>query len=245
MSRLTLGQKAQRVLELLFGLRNARIASTLAAHGFTEKDLDEGWSLLKALTENRLANVPPPPADPSLLIRVDQWENMWFPIAQASLQYSFPEAYAWMFNNLHQTDGVDVLVSVGTFIDRFGKLASQKDVKDAAAAHKRLVERGLGVATIDEAQQLLKAAGTISREPPPPAIDPEQQRAAEDALWHWYLEWSGIARTVIKDRRLLRRLGFLQDTSSGSAPQTDAAQTDAAAPAPAAAPVPTNGASAS
>ncbi len=238
MSRLTLGQKAQRVLELLFGMRNARIASLLAAHGFTEKDLDKGWTLLKALTENRLANVPPPPADPSILLRVDQWENMWFPIAEASLQYSYPEAYDYLFNNLHQTDGVDVLVSVGTFIDRFNQLASQKNVKDAAAAHKRLVERGLNKATVDEAEQLLKAAGTISKQVPPPAIDPKQQQAAEDALWHWYLEWSGIARVVIKDRRLLHQLGFLHaDSSSSSAEETSAQQA-------AAAPAPTNGAAA-
>lgn len=35
-------------------------------------------------------------------------------------------------------------------------------------------------------------------------------KPAEDALWSWYLEWSTIARTVITDRRLLRRLGFLR-----------------------------------
>ncbi len=233
MSSFTLGQKAQRVLELLFGMRNARIASLLAAHGFTEKDLDKGWALLKALTENRLANVPPPPADPSILLRVDQWENMWFPIAEASLEYNFPEAYAWLFNNLHQTDGVDVLVSVGTFVDRFNQLASQKDVKDAAAAHKRLVERGLGKAVVDEAQQMLKAAGSIStKQPPAPAVSPEDQQAAEDAMWHWYLEWSGIARAAIKDHRLLRQLGFMRPDTASASTQDIGAEPAATAPAP-------------
>jgi hypothetical protein len=39
MARLTLGQKADRVLKLLLGLRNARIAEALSAHGFTNEDL--------------------------------------------------------------------------------------------------------------------------------------------------------------------------------------------------------------
>lgn len=234
MSALTLGQKAQRVLKLLFGMRNARIASLLAAHGFTEKDLDEGWSLLRALTKNRLSSVTAAPPDPSILVRLDDWENMWFPIAEASLEYNFPAAYAWMFNNLHQTDGMDVLVSVGTFIERFNKLASKKDVKDAAAAHQRLVDRGFSKAIVNDAQALLDAAGTISKDPPPPDITPEDQQAAEDALWHWYLEWSQIARTVIKNRRLLRDLGFLQPDGSPAAEP----------PAPPATTAPTNGAAA-
>ena len=33
---------------------------------------------------------------------------------------------------------------------------------------------------------------------------------AEKRLWSWYLEWSVIARAAIRDRRLLRSLGFLR-----------------------------------
>ena len=46
MAKLTIGQKAERVLELLMGLRHPRVASTLAAYGFTEADLKSatsGW----------------------------------------------------------------------------------------------------------------------------------------------------------------------------------------------------------
>ena len=28
------------------------------------------------------------------------------------------------------------------------------------------------------------------------------------AMWDWYLEWSAIARGIIRDRRQLRALGF-------------------------------------
>jgi hypothetical protein len=32
---------------------------------------------------------------------------------------------------------------------------------------------------------------------------------AGDELWAWYLEWSQIIRTAVKNRRLLQQLGFL------------------------------------
>ncbi len=38
---------------------------------------------------------------------------------------------------------------------------------------------------------------------------------AERELWAWYLEWSAIARNAIKQRSLLKKLGFLQDDGHG------------------------------
>jgi hypothetical protein len=35
-------------------------------------------------------------------------------------------------------------------------------------------------------------------------------------LWGWYLEWSAIARVAVRDRRLLRALGFLNTTRLGA-----------------------------
>ncbi len=220
------------------GARNARVASILAAHGFTKKDLDEGWKRLAALTDNRMDNLPPPPADPHLVVELDAWENTWFPIAGASLEFRYPDVHAWLFNNLHQTDGLDVLVSVGTFLKRLGQLPSQKDLQDAGPARKLLETRGLNASTVKEAQDLLDRAGTISKEPPSPAVTPEQTAAAETALWGWYLEWSTIARTVIDDRRLLRLLGFLTRDYSVATDSADTATTN-----PATTPQPTNGAS--
>jgi len=39
---------------------------------------------------------------------------------------------------------------------------------------------------------------------------------AERELWAWYLEWSTIARNAIKQRSLLKKLGFLQDNGRGA-----------------------------
>ncbi len=44
------------------------------------------------------------------------------------------------------------------------------------------------------------------------AHDREARVAAEQHLWSWYLEWSSLARIAIRDRRLLRSLGFRRGT---------------------------------
>src|SRR5204862_1625206 len=51
--KLSLGDKAQRVLRFLMGLRADRVAAPLAPYGFTKATNDEGWKLLQALGRNR------------------------------------------------------------------------------------------------------------------------------------------------------------------------------------------------
>ena len=209
MARLTIGQKAERVLKLLYGLRNPRVALLLAAYGFTKEDLDTGWSRLQALTKNRL-DVHTPTTDPKLYEELDAWENHWFPIASASLQYRHPKVHAWLFLNLSQTEGLEVVVSVAKFLERLAQLPKEKGLENAAEAAQLLQKRGLTGAVVGQAEQLLTRLQQVGTIKPPEPPSPEEQQAAEDALWAWYIEWSQIARTVVKDRRLLRELGFLR-----------------------------------
>jgi hypothetical protein len=119
MAKLTMGQKVDRVMRLLIGLRNRRIAATLVRHGFTNSDLQEGWSLLQRVTRTQLDAPPEAQAeDPVALRNLDDWENKWFPIAGATLKRRAPQVHAWLFRNLSQTEGPAVIVSVGTFVER-------------------------------------------------------------------------------------------------------------------------------
>ncbi len=78
MAKLTLGQKADRVLALLLGLRIARVAAALGAHGFKNEDLAEGWTLLRAVGKTKLDAEPEPTAlDANALQTLDEWENLW------------------------------------------------------------------------------------------------------------------------------------------------------------------------
>lgn len=221
MAKLTIGQKATRVVQLLMGLRNRRVAAALKEHGFGDDDLARGWSLLQELTRNKLAVTVAPKSDPRLTTELDRWENRWFPIADIVLATNSPEAHAMVFKNLSQTDGPEVIVSVGTFLDRLEALPKSREEGGLGAtgrsARELLVKRGLDSNVVAEARAWLEKVGKID----PSELDmsgmpSERDEKLERDLWNWYLEWSGIARIAISDRRLLRTLGFLRGSSSSS-----------------------------
>lgn len=66
-----------------------------------------------------------------------------------------------------------------------------------------------------------------------------EREAAEKSMWSWYLEWSTIARVAIKERYILRALGFRRkqtadeaesDGESEGGDETDGAATPPAQP---------------
>lgn len=83
-------------------------------------------------------------------------------------------------------------------------LARRSSSGQASASRALLEERGRR-----RARDIIAQIGTIAA-PPPGATDPEAAKTAEERLWNWYLEWSAIARVAIRDRRILRSLGFLR-----------------------------------
>jgi hypothetical protein len=227
-AKMRLSDKAERVLRFLLGLRNRKIASALAGRGFTKSELEEGLTLLRAVATVSLAQLPPMPTDPAVINALDAWENEWFPVADASLSRHYPAVRDKLFLNLSQTEGPAVIVSVGTFVDRLATLTRAEGGygADGKEARKLLNRRGLNETVIDRAKTLLGQVKEIESMPEP--MDIEQHRAetaeAEAAMWGWYLEWSQIARSVIKDRGLLRQLGFLRPTSTTSADPTSGGQ---------------------
>lgn len=218
MAKLSLGQKANRVLRFLLGLRNPHIVVQLKPYGFGAAQLQEGWALLNALGKGRLDLDPVEPTyDAESLRQLDQWENKWFVIGSATLTRHAPEVQRWFFKNLVQTEGPAVIVSTGTFLERWELLdkseAQGGPPAGGKAAKKLLAERGLNTETVDQARRLLKVLGAVTG--PLPDVEAGAQTAAdlekaEKAMWGWYLEWSQVARTAITRRLYLRQLGFLR-----------------------------------
>jgi hypothetical protein len=232
MGKMTIGQKAERVLRFILGLRNSHVLQVMAAHGFKPQDLEEGWTLLRAATAGKLSAKTPPPPDPSVLASLDAWENRWFPIAVASLRTRFPAIYENLFRNLSQTEGPEVIISVGTFLSRLEELKSTPDGKAAA---ELLASRGINATVISEAKAMLAKLQTSQDFVfPAPTYSEEENKEREDALWNWYREWGGIARAIVTDRRELKSLGFLDDSGRSVADDTAVAQEE-----PAAAPIAT------
>jgi hypothetical protein len=215
-----IGDKASRVMRFLFGLRNPAVATALASYGFTDKDMAEGWELVHGLGKGKLAILPAQPRDMEVLLKLDAWENHWFPVSSASLERRFPQVFERFFLNLQQAEGPEVAVTVRTFVDRYDELtaADSKYGPDGAKAKELLTSRGVTPAVVEEARNLLTQLTKVPVATISAATIAEQEAElarAEDVLWAWYLEWSKLARVAIKQRPLLRQLGFLSTRRTG------------------------------
>lgn len=211
MARLTIGQKAKRLLAFLMGLGNPQVVRALQPYGFDQATLDEGWTLLRRTAASHLDAPRTRLSARDQIDRLDAWENHWFPIATAVLQRHHSDVHDKVFHNLGQTEGKQVVLSVGTFVERVDALGDAT----TSPAVATLARHGLTASVLDEARTMLAEVMQPPIEAPPgdePVVDP----AAEDAMWKYYLQWSAIARRAITDRRLLRQLGFLRSQRNGS-----------------------------
>ncbi|AKF10828.1 hypothetical protein DB32_007977 [Sandaracinus amylolyticus] len=209
------------MLVFLLALRNRSIASALARYGFDGDELKLGWNLLSNLSRGRLDVVIT--ASPKLVDDVDAFENEWFPIAIATLQHKHPEAHELLFRNITQTTGAGAVINVRTFLERLDRLTKPKSEgglgREGKAAMDLLAKRGLTPDVIAPVKRTLEEVAQI--EPAlEPERDPEDDATAEREMWEWYLQWSAIARVAVKERRLLKAMGFLQ-TSTGAVIEPD------------------------
>ncbi|MEM1416277.1 MAG: hypothetical protein AAGH15_15320 [Myxococcota bacterium] len=222
MPQLTVGQKADRVLRFLLSLQSTRITGPLIRYGFQAEDLEEGWARLRALAIVRLDRVPPSEGLPAAVGELDAWENRWFPIVKATLGRHHPAANDAVFRNLPQTTGPKVVLGVSRFIERVRGLPENQELgpEEGNAARALLARRGLTDDVLDDAEVLVRSLDDLLEPREDDEADfAEELRAAEDAMWTWYLEWSAIARAVIRDRRLLRSMGFLRYRKKGEPPE--------------------------
>lgn len=211
MAKLSVGQKAQRLLAFLMGLGNPQIMRALQPYGFDQNRMDEGWALLRRTTNSQLGASTGSPSREQIE-RLDAWENHWFPIASAVLKRHHPEVHSKVFHKLSQTEGAQVVLSVGTFIERLDELPAIGQ----AEALVTLIQHGLTAAVLGAARGVLDQLRQAPFETPPDGDEPVVDPAAEDAMWSYYLQWSAIARRVITERRLLRQLGFRRSQRGGS-----------------------------
>lgn len=211
MARLTVGLKTRRLLTFLMGLGNPQIVRALQPYGFDQAALDEGWALLRRTAASHLDAPRPQRVTRAQIERLDEWENHWFPIASAVLQRHHPEVHTRVFHNLKQTEGQQVVISVGTFVERVDALVAAGETEPVAT----LARHGLTEAVLAQARTMLAELMQPPFEDPPadgePVVDPE----AENAMWSYYLQWSAIARRAISERRLLRMLGFRRSSRGG------------------------------
>jgi len=246
MAKLQLGDKARRVTGFMVGMGNRKVRRAMTAYGFSNEAVADGMRRLTGFFTARLGAQPL--LDQRVLGDLDAWENRWYPIIEVVLRTNYPDVHAIVFRNLSQTEGVEVVASVGTLTDRLALIVKPTDEgglgERGQAARSLLVERGVTERVVSDARELLAQVGTVGEPDVLESEDPDAAQAAEEHLWKWYLEWSGIARIAIRDRRLLRTLGFLKtvrrpDGTEEDVVVNDDEELDTDAPVPTPTPRPT------
>jgi hypothetical protein len=188
----------QTVTTFLIGLRHRQIRLALAPHGLTREEIERGWRFMIDLADD--GRFDDPPSTTPLIIELDAWENLWFPITDAALAARFPEVQAQVFRNLRQSTGIEVVMGVRTFLERI-------DGIEGSDARRLLIERGLTAERLEQARALLQRIERAEHSASTSSTD-DGAAASEEAMWRWYKEWSAVARAVITDRRQLIALGF-------------------------------------
>jgi hypothetical protein len=204
-----LPQAASEALRFLNGATNPKIQVQLHKVGFSKADLDEGWTLLRAATGADL-DAQPPVKHVGVLELLDEWENANYPLAEAALRRRFPEIQQALFLNLTQTEGPELVITLGALHERLVGLRANKQGREALAL---LAARGLDEAKIDALGALLADATSLD-DAAAAQVEASQTReaaraAAVQALQDYMTEWGQMARRVITNRNHLRQLGLL------------------------------------
>jgi hypothetical protein len=203
-------------LRFLKGSRVPTIALRLSGFGFKDTDWAEGWALMQNVVDSEFTTPGTVNSDTDMLNKLDDWENLWFPIIQAVLTRHNALIAEQLFEGLSQTEGMALIPSLTKLHKRLEDLVSSNDQAslDAVAL---LDQRGVDATQREALGALLKRAKTFTS---PTAINEaaalEQARAdgrllheqALTALRAYLSEWSLIARAAVKNGNHLRQLGI-------------------------------------
>lgn len=224
-SRQTLDNTPTRALAFLRAVgTDPKIHSALAAVGFTDKDVERGWALVRAVfgaSQPAAPFVHNPVA--SAMEQLEAWNGPGFLRARAALRHLHPEQETFVFDGLVVGQGTEAVLAVATFLDRCARLESGKDRKAThkadLAAIQTLESRGV---TKSERKRLAEMVSIVETQAAPlPELEPAPVATRDAAIMQlraWLLDWTDTARAVIKRRDQLIRLGIGKRRSKKTAP---------------------------
>lgn len=233
----TLDATPGRAMKFLYAVGTVpEIRAALALRGYTQREHDQGWSLLHAACGYSPQADFGIQTDPKVLAAVnelDAWDEDGFRIVGAALTHHHPAQAATVLAGIGPSTGVASVLGVKTLLDRLDALGRSKDKSDEAAM-KTLAQRGITESERKRLRALVDIAEKGTSEAPPDRsaavrADAERQKALI-GLRAWFVDWSDMAHSVIKRRDRLIRLGLAKRRSPRNSPSEAAAK--AAPPAP-------------
>jgi len=222
----TLQATPEKLTTFLGGACSPMIFMNLSRVGYSKGVHAEGWEKLQKTSSTAFlvdTGAPTPPAAAAALKEVDDWDEYGFRIIRASLRKRFPKVYATLTKGLAAGTGPKVLVSVGELLRRFDELERTGKPAGAREALALLENRTISKAVRADLAAKIKLAQTptILKTLDEAAIE-RAAAARREALIEardFYEEWSEIARSVVKRRDHLIRLGLAQRASRSPQPE--------------------------
>lgn len=238
-----LEQTPARATKLLNGIgASPQIRTLMHGAGMTDADIVEGSHLLVGCWgqlpgANPESDTEEAQAQRAATAKLDQWDEPNFARYGATLRRHFPSAGAYIFHELQASTGAAAVGGVKTFLTRVKAL---EDGSDPARADSRkedkkavlhLAKRGLGDKERAELEGLIKVAlkptTVLTEAPLHEAARAEQRTKALTDLKDWYEEWSTAARSVVKKRAYLIRMGLAaRKARKGEDPQDPPSKSD-------------------
>ena len=197
------------------------IAASMAQAGYTDAEHQEGWNGYLVLVGFKQL-----PGGAVLLVKnsqvvalanLDQWDEPNFERARRALEHRHPEAAKYMFNGLEAATGAAAVATVKTFVDRYVALRDGTDPERAGSkkadrsAAETLEQRKIIDPEIAEYLRSQLAEATSMATAPAPVANTETDEAYTQTLLAfeaWLEDWRETARTVVKRRDHLIRLGL-------------------------------------
>lgn len=213
-----------RATKLINGIgADPAIRYSMELGGMTEADIAEGSRLLMVVL-----TIPPlvaaerdtddARAQRAATAELDAWDEPNFARYGAALRRLFPSVAIYVFHDLGPSTGASAVTGVATFLSRVDALEDGSDPtraatkKDDKKAVELLAKRGLDAKERSRLAALVKTALRPTGVLPAPselgAQRVEGRNAALVALRDWYEDWAATARTVLKKRAQLIRVGL-------------------------------------
>lgn len=205
--------KLKKTLRFYNGVRTPAVFAAISPYGLTRDVLAEGAGRLEKAANLRKQELVSEGEAPDLTARAEGYQSLWIPITRATLNGSYPELGQAFCDGMVQRKGAEAPLGVTTLVTRVEELESPNSPwgPNSAAARQRLNERGLTPAVVNDGKGLLTEWRDVSESPVVSAAEAATSDDFEQAIesaWDWYVEWSTIARAVLKSKRHLHALGL-------------------------------------
>lgn len=228
-TRETLEDTPSRVLPFLRAVgTSVPIRSILQAHGFTDAERKLGWTLLHAVSgftdEAKAETVDVRVRD--AMNTLDAWDEDGFRIVRAAFTRLHPAQKEFVLAGLGPSTGAGAVAGVKALLGRLDALEKGPERKatrkDDHAALDTLAARGIDAKERARLTALVLTAESASDIEAPDETGKAAREAvylkALGALRVWYVDWSEMARSVVKRKDYLIRLGLAKRKSAKKKP---------------------------